>query len=134
MGTQIFINLPVKNLDKSVEFFTGLGFTQNKDFTDENASSMMITDDIVVMLLTETFFKTFTKKEIADATTTTEAIIALGLESRAKVDEMCDKALATGGSAANETQDHGFMYGRSFADPDGHLWEVTYMDLSAMPQ
>ncbi|MFF5985528.1 VOC family protein [Prauserella flavalba] len=134
MVKQIFVNLPVKDLAKSTEFYAGLGFTQNKDFSDENASSMVITDDIVVMLLAEPFFKTFTTKEIADASTTTEAIIALGAESRQEVDELCDKALSSGGSAANEPQDHGFMYGRSFTDPDGHLWEVTYMDLSAMPQ
>jgi predicted lactoylglutathione lyase len=128
MSTKIFVNLPVKDLAKSVAFFKGLGYSFNPQFTDENAACLVIGDDIFAMLLVEPFFRRFTKKEIADATTTTEAIVALGVESRERVDELADKALASGGQAANETNDQGFMYGRSFQDPDGHIWEVLWMD------
>jgi predicted lactoylglutathione lyase len=128
MSTKIFVNLPVKDLAKSVAFFKGLGYSFNPQFTDENAACLVIGDDIFAMLLVEPFFRRFTKKEIADATTTTEAIVALGVESRERVDELVDKALASGGQAANETNDQGFMYGRSFQDPDGHIWEVLWMD------
>jgi predicted lactoylglutathione lyase len=128
MSTKIFVNLPVKDLAKSVAFFKGLGYSFNPQFTDENAACLVIGDDIFAMLLVEPFFRRFTKKEIADATATTEAIVALGVESRERVDELVDKALASGGQAANETDDQGFMYGRSFQDPDGHIWEVLWMD------
>jgi len=128
MSTKIFVNLPVKDLNRSKDFFTKLGFSFNKQFTDENAGCMVITDDIYAMLLTEPFFKNFTKKEIADARKSTEAIVALGVESRARVDELADKALSSGGSAANEPMEQDGMYGRSFQDPDGHLWEVIWMD------
>ncbi|MES2765807.1 MAG: VOC family protein [Bacteroidota bacterium] len=128
MATQIFVNLPVKDLNKSVEFFTKLGFTFNAQFTDENATCMIVGENNFVMLLVEKFFKTFTKKEIADATKTTEAIIALSMDTRERVDEIGDKALAAGGKESNETQDHGFMYTRSFQDLDGHIWEIFYMD------
>lgn len=134
MATQIFVNLPVKDLNRSVEFFTKLGFTFNAQFTDENATCMVISDTIYAMLLVEKFFKTFTKKEIADATKTTEAIIALSMDSRERVDEIGDKALAAGGKESNETQDHGFMYTRSFQDPDGHIWEIFYMDPAHVQQ
>lgn len=133
MATKIFVNLPVKDLNASVDFFTKVGFSFNEAFTDENAASMVISDDSYVMLLVEPFFQTFTKRKVADATTTTETIVALGVESRAKVDELVDAALAAGGTEANETNDQGFMYGRSFNDLDGHLWEVVYMDESAIP-
>jgi predicted lactoylglutathione lyase len=128
MATQIFVNLPVKDLNKSVEFFTKLGFTFNPQFTDENATCMIVGENNFVMLLVEKFFKTFTKKEIADATKTTETIIALSMDTRERVDEIGDKALAAGGKESNETQDHGFMYTRSFQDLDGHIWEIFYMD------
>ncbi len=132
MSTKIFVNLPVKNLRKSMDFFTALGFSFNQQFTDENAACLVISDDIYAMLLVEPFFKTFTKKDIVDATKSTEAIMGLGVESRQRVDDLVDKALAAGGSPANDTNDQGFMYGRSFQDPDGHLWEVFYMDPSAI--
>jgi uncharacterized protein len=132
MSTKIFVNLPVKDLNASVDFFTKLGFGFDATFSDENAASMVVGEDIVVMLLAEPFFKTFTKKDIVDATKSTEAIVALGVETRERVDEIADAALASGGSEANETNDQGFMYGRSFNDLDGHLWEVVYMDMSAM--
>ncbi|EST37351.1 hypothetical protein N566_13525 [Streptomycetaceae bacterium MP113-05] len=134
MSKMIFVNLPVKDLNRSVEFFGKLGFTFNKQFTDENATAMEIDKDngIYAMLLVEPFFKGFTKKEIADATKTTEAIVALGLESREAVDELADNALANGGHPVNEPMDEEYMYGRSFQDPDGHQWEVVWMDRSTV--
>jgi predicted lactoylglutathione lyase len=132
MATKIFVNLPVKELAVSRRFFTALGYTVNEQFSGDNAVSIVISDDIVAMLLAEPFFKTFTTKPLVDATTATEAILCLGVESRAEVDRLVDTALASGGSAANEPQDHGFMYGRSFQDPDGHHWEVVFMDPAAI--
>ncbi len=131
---KLFVNLPVENLDKSVEFFTKLGFTFNPQFTDKNATCMIIGEDIFVMLLVKDFFKTFIKKEISDSSKTTEAVMALSQESREKVDEMVDNAFAAGAKPSNETNDQGFMYTRSFQDPDGHLWEIFWMDISAMPK
>ena len=132
MATKIFVNLPVKNLNESIEFFTKLGYRFNQQFTDETATCMIVTDDIFVMLLTEEKFKTFTPKEICDAKKYTEALVALSLESRAKVDEMVRKAVAAGGSTYNEPQDYGFMYAHGFQDLDGHIWEPFYMDPSAV--
>ncbi|WP_214366094.1 VOC family protein [Pseudonocardia sp. H11422] len=131
MSTKIFVNLPVKDLGKSIEFFTALGFAFDQQFTNDDAGGLVISDDIYVMLLTEPFFKSFTKKDVVDATKSTEAILALGVESRERVDELADKALAAGGLPANDTNDQGFMYGRSFQDLDGHIWEVMYMDMAA---
>ena len=130
MATEIFVNLPVKDLNSSVEFFTQLGFSFNRQFTDETATCMIVTDDIFVMLLTETKFKTFTPKEICDAKKYTEVLVCLALESRAKVDEMVQKAVAAGGTTYNEPQDHGFMYAHGFQDPDGHIWELIFMESS----
>ncbi|WP_433547787.1 VOC family protein [Streptomyces sp. CA-294286] len=124
----IFLNLPVKDLEVSKNFFVALGFTINKQFSDDKTASVVISDTIVVMLLTEPRFKEFTKKDIADTATTTEALIGISAESRAKVDELCDAALAAGATPANEPMDYGTMYGRSFQDPDGHNWEVIWMD------
>jgi predicted lactoylglutathione lyase len=132
MTTKIFVNLPVKNLNRSVDFFTKLGFNFNPQFTDENATCMIIGEDIFVMLLVEKFFKSFTKKEICDTSKNTEAILALSVESKEKVDQMMSKALGAGGSEPREKQDHGWMYGRSFEDVDGHLWEVFFMEDSAI--
>ena len=134
MATKIFLNLPVKDLNKSIEFFTRLGYNFNPQFTDENATCMIISEDIFVMLLVEKYFKTFTKKEIADTTKTTEVLICLSAESREAVDELVSKAVAAGGTTPNEPQDQGFMYGHGFEDLDGHLWEVMYMDPSALNQ
>ena len=131
MHTKIFVNLPVRNLDTSMEFFTKLGFNFNPQFTDETAACMMITEDIFVMLLTEAKFKTFTPKEICDATKSTEVLVCLSLESRERVDEMVRKAAGAGGTTYNEPQDYGFMYGHGFQDLDGHIWEVIYMEPSA---
>ncbi|WP_411821951.1 VOC family protein [Leptospira sp. 'Mane'] len=123
---QTFLNLPVKNLDKSIQFFTKLGFTFNPDFTNENATSMIINDHSFAMLLVEEYFMTFSKVPIPQGTR--GFIYALSVTSRAEVDEMVKIALASGGKPANEVQDHGFMYGWSFLDPDDHLWEVFFMD------
>gem|GEM_PF-81698 len=122
------MNLPVKNLNRSIEFFTELGFSFNQQFTDETATCMIVTDDIFVMLLTEEKFKTFTPREICDAKKYTEVLVCLALESRARVDEMVRKAVAAGGTIYNEPQDHGFMYGHGFQDLDGHIWELIYME------
>ena len=132
MITNIFVNLPVKDLNKTVEFFTKLGFTFNPQFTDENATCMIVGKDIFVMLLVEKFFKTFTKKEISDTTKNTEAIVALSAQSREEVDRMMEKVVNAGGKEVRDPQDHGWMYGRSFEDINGHLWEIFYMDESAM--
>jgi predicted lactoylglutathione lyase len=132
MATKIFVNLPVKDLNKTIEFFTKLGFTFNPQFTDENATCMIVGEDIFVMLLVEKFFRIFTKKEICDTTKDMEVIIALSAESREKVDQMINKVIEAGGSESREPQDHGWMYGRSFQDINGHLWEIIYMDESAV--
>ena len=134
MSKKIFVNLPIKDLEKTKAFFTSLGFTFNPQFTDEKAASMIISEDIYVMLLVEPFFSSFTKKAIADATTSTESIICLSADSREEVDNMVAAAIAAGGSAPNDKQDHGFMYGHGFQDLDGHLWEIMYMDMAAMAQ
>ena len=131
MHTKIFVNLPVRNLDTSMEFFTKLGFNFNPQFTDETAACMIVTEDIFVMLLTEAKFKTFTPKEICDATKNTEVLVCLSFESRERVDEMVRKAVGAGGTTYNEPQDYGFMYGHGFQDLDGHIWEVIYMEPSA---
>jgi len=130
--TKIFINLPVKDLNNTIDFFTKLGFKFNPQFTDENATCMIVGEDIFVMLLVEKFFKTFTKKEICDTSKDTEVIVALSVESREKVDQMINKALESGGKESSEPQDHGWMYGRSFEDINKHLWEIIYMDESAL--
>ena len=134
MAKQIFINLPVKNLKKSTTFFEKLGFTFNMQFTDDKAACMIIGENIYAMLLLEKFFKTFTNKEIADAKKTTEVLIAIDAESRQSVDEMIRKAVEAGGSTYRNPQDNGWMYGHSFADLDGHQWEVLYLDESQMPK
>ncbi|AWK08573.1 glyoxalase [Streptomyces spongiicola] len=131
MSQMIFVNLPVKDLDTSKAFWEAVGYTFNPRFTDETAACMAVSDTIFAMLLTEARFKDFTGKSVADAATSTEVIVALSAESREKVDELADAALAAGGSPANEPMDHGFMYGRSFQDPDHHIWEVVWMDPQA---
>ena len=133
MATQLFLNLPVKDLNRSVEFFTALGFSFNPDFTDENATCMIINDGAYVMLLVESYFKTFISKGIADTGSKAEAIVAFSVDSREAVDEAVRKALAAGGAPAQEVQDYGFMYNHSFPDPVGHLWEVFWMDPAGPP-
>ncbi len=134
MATKIFVNLPVKDLKRSVELLTKLGYTFNQQFTDENATCMIISENIFAMLLVENRFKDFTKKPISDATKNTEVLIALDVESREKVDEMVKKAVEAGGSIYIEPQDHGWMYAHSYADLDGHQWEVMWMDENALAQ
>ncbi|MDO9197148.1 VOC family protein [Rhodoferax sp.] len=132
MTTQIFVNLPVKDLARSTEFFSRLGYKFDPQFTDEKAACMIVSDDIYVMLLLEKFFATFTTKPIADATQSTEVLMALSCESRAKVDEQVRKALAAGGTSPRAPQDHGFMYGHGFDDLDGHIWKLFYMEPGAV--
>jgi predicted lactoylglutathione lyase len=129
---KLFVNLSVRDLKKSMDFFSSLGFQFNPKFTDDKAACMIISDEAFVMLLSEPFFKGFTKREIADTSRTTEALLALSCESRAEVDQLVRRAIDAGGSHAMDSQDHGFMYGWSFYDLDGHHWEVMWMDPSAI--
>ena len=131
---KIFVNLPVRDLKRSVEFFTKLGFTFDQRFTNEEATCMIVSEEAFVMLLVEKRFRDFTANQICDTRTHTEGLFALSCASRAEVDQMVDTALASGGRAALDPQDHGFMYGWSFYDPDGHHWEVLYMDPKALAQ
>jgi uncharacterized protein len=130
MVTNIFVNLPVKNLNQSVDFFTKLGFTFNPQFTDDSSTCMIIGPNIFAMLLTNERFRTFITQDISDAKKTTEVLIALALESREKVTTMVQKALAAGGTTYNEPKDHGFMVQHGFQDLDGHIWEVFFMEPS----
>ncbi len=123
----VFVNLPVKDLDLSVRFFTGLGFTFNPDFTDERATAMIVNEEAFVMLLVEDFFTTFTGKPVPSPS---EVVIALSAESPGEVDDLVERALASGGAKAQERIADGPMYGWSFLDPDGHHWELIHMDLS----
>jgi predicted lactoylglutathione lyase len=129
---KIFVNLPVADLKRSKEFFGKLGFEFNPQFTDENAACMIISEAAFAMLLMQPYFKTFTKKEICNTNTHSEGLFALSCESRAEVDQMVTTALAAGGKPAMDPQDHGFMYGWSFYDLDGHHWEVVWMDPKAI--
>ncbi|UII33163.1 glyoxalase/bleomycin resistance/extradiol dioxygenase family protein [Fulvivirga ulvae] len=133
MATKVFINLPVKNLDKSMEFFTNLGFSFNPQFTDENAACMVVSESIFVMLLTEAYFKTFTKKPLCNAKESTEVLIALDTHSKDEVQQIVTKAQTLGATLYSEPQDHGWMYQHSFADLDGHQWEFAYMDITQFP-
>ncbi len=134
MSRQVFINLPIKDMARSQAFFKSLDFEFNPQFTNEQGACMIISKDhSYAMLLVEPFFQGFTKKAIADATKTTEVLIALSCESRQEVDDYVSKALAAGGSAPNPSQDHGFMYSHGFTDLDGHTWEVFWMDSNAAP-
>ncbi len=134
MATQIFVNLPVKDLDKSVEFFTKLGYTFNPQFTNEQATCMIVSDTIFVMLLVEPFFKTFSSKEIADSTKVVESIICLSAEGREAVDAILSKAIEAGATAPKDKVDYGWMYSGSFEDLDGHQWEYVWMDPAGPPQ
>jgi predicted lactoylglutathione lyase len=130
----IYVNLPVKDLRRSTEFFGQIGFQFDERYTDENATCMVMNDNIFAMLLREDFFQSFTKKEIPDPGRSAEVIVALTADSRARVDEIFNRALAAGATSAGDPIDHGFMYSRSFRDPDGHLWEFFYMDPDAEGQ
>jgi uncharacterized protein len=131
MPTQIFVNLPVKDLKRSVAFFSALGYRFDPKFTDENATCMIVSDTIFVMLLAEKFFSTFTTKPVADAKQSTEVLICLSAESRAAVDDLVGKAREAGGTTPLQAKDFGFMYQHGFQDVDGHIWELIYMDPTA---
>lgn len=134
MVQQIFVNLPVKDLNLTKEFFAHLGFTFNEQFTNDAAACMIIGENIYAMLLVEPFFQSFLNKQVGDPAKAVHGIYALAVGSRAEVDELVDKAMKAGGSFVKDAQDHGWMYGRSFADINGHQWEVMYMDESAIPE
>ena len=123
----LYVNLPVKDLDKSTAFFKGIGFEFNEQMTDKNAACLIIGPNMFVMLLVEEYFQTFSKKHVADASSSTEVILSITADSRADVVELVEAALAAGGTVSNEKMDNEFMYGWSFEDIDGHLWEVMYM-------
>lgn len=129
---KIFVNLAVRELKRSMDFFAKLGFTFNPKFTDDKAACMIVNEDAFVMLLAEPFFKTFTKREICDTSSHTEGLFALSSPSRTEVDDLVRKAIAAGGKHAMDRVDHGFMYGGSFYDLDGHHWEVIWMDPAAV--
>lgn len=133
MNPQIYINLPVRDLPRSKDFFAALGYGFNAQFTDEKAACLVISQDICVMLLIEPFFAGFTGKPVADARKSTEVLLCLSCESREEVDAMVKKAWAAGGTVPRTAVDHGFMYQHGFEDPDGHIWELAYMDMSAFP-
>lgn len=130
MPDKIFVNLPVKDLEASMKFYEAIGFVNNKQFTDETAAAMVLTDHIYVMLLTHEKFASFAPAPVADARTSTAALYAVSCESRDYVDDIVKKAISAGGSTHAQPQDHGFMYQHSFRDPDGHTWEPFYMDPS----
>lgn len=131
MTTKIFVNLPVKDLRRSMAFFTGLGYTFNPRFTDETAACMVISDDIYAMLLTEAKFREFTPKPVCDASKSTEVLVCLSCESPAQVDDLVRRALAAGGTTYAEPKDYGFMYQHGYQDLDGHIWELVYMEAEA---
>ena len=131
MPQMIFVNLPVKDLAKSMTFFEALGFSFNPQFSDETGACMVISDTIFAMLLSHEKFAGFSPKPIADTDKTTEVLIALSRDNREAVDAIVEAALAAGGSTFSEPQDHGFMYGRAFRDLDGHVWEAFWMDPAA---
>lgn len=133
MATKIFVNLPVQDLEKSKDFYTKIGFSINPQFTDHTAACVVITEDIYAMILTHAKFKEFTPKEISDATKATEVLTCLSFDSKERVNEIADKALQSGGGEVRPPMDYGFMYGRTFTDLDGHIWEAIYMDMNAVP-
>lgn len=132
MVKQIFVNLPIKDLEKTMGFWKSLGFTFNAQFTNEKAGALELGENIFAMLLLEDFFQTFTKKEIVDASKMVEVLNAIGVESREKVDELVDKAAAAGGKEPKPADDYGWMYSRTFEDLDGHVWEVVHTDLNKL--
>ena len=127
MHSQIFVNLPVKDLKRSVGFYTGLGYTFNPQFTDENATCMIVGENLFVMLLVEQFFSTFTTKAITDTSQSTEVLTCVSCDSKAQVDDLVARARAGGAEVPRQPQDHGFMYSHGYEDPDGHTWELVHM-------
>jgi uncharacterized protein len=134
MAMRTFVNLPVKDLAKTREFFAGLGFSFNEQFSDENAACMIISDDAYAMLVVEPFFQGFTQKAIADTSTASEVIVGLSAESKEQVDDLADKALAAGAEALGEPLDDGVMYMRGFRDLDGHQWSFLHLDMAALAE
>lgn len=135
MSRKMFVNLPVADLGKSIEFFSRLGFEFNPQFTDDTATCMVIGESNFVMLLNREKFGSFTPGlEICDTDTSTEVLVCLSADSREEVDALIEKAVTAGGSSFREAQDYGFMYGRAFRDLDGHIWELMWMDMAAMQQ
>lgn len=134
MPSKVFINLPVKDLQRSMSFFKNLGFSFNPQFTDEKAGCMVVSDSIFVMLLTETYFKSFIDTQVCDANLQTEVLIALDAESSDEVKAFVCKAESLGAKIYAEAKDHGFMYQHSFADLDGHKWELAYVNMSQLSQ
>jgi uncharacterized protein len=135
MAMQTFVNLPVKDLPRATEFFTALGFSFDPQFTDENATRMIVSDETSVMLAVEPFFKSFIEpQDIADTSRSREVVLGLSAESKEQVDDLAEKALAAGGQSLGDPEDDGFMYMRGFRDRDGHQWSFIYMDMSAIPQ
>lgn len=131
MHKQIFVNLPIKNMARSQAFFRALGYEFNPEFTNEQGACLVLGENLYAMLLVEDFFKGFTAKPIADAHQSTEVLTCLSCDSRAAVDALVAKAVAAGGSAPRQPQDHGFMYAHGYEDLDGHIWELVHMDASA---
>ncbi|SFZ82178.1 hypothetical protein SAMN02983003_0922 [Devosia enhydra] len=129
----IFVNLPVKDIVEARAFYAELGFPHNPAFSDDSATCIVISEQIYAMLLQHERFSTFVRQPIADANTTTQVLLALSCDSRGEVDALHAKALAAGGRDWMPAQDHGFMYGRSFQDLDGHVWELTWMDPASIP-
>lgn len=130
MPDKIFVNFPVKNLTTSIEFFRGLGFEFDPQFTDDNATCMIVNDNIFVMLLTETYFKNFTSKQLCNTRTDIETLVALSCASRDEVNQLVERGVSLGGREPREAMDHGFMFQRTLEDLDGHTWELFYMDPS----
>eukprot|EP00877_Chromochloris_zofingiensis_P000926 jgi/Chrzof1/10834/Cz05g13250.t1 len=134
MATKIYVNLPVRDLERSVRFYTELGYNLNQQFSDEQAACVVIGDNIFVMLLVESFFKTFTSKEVCDATKSTEVLVCISASSRQEVDDLISRALAAGGTSPMPAKDAGYMYSGGFQDMDGHMWEVVYMEPTSAEQ
>ena len=134
MHSQIFVNLPVKDLKRAVDFYTKLGYTFNPQFTDENATCMIVGENLFVMLLVEEFFSTFTSKAIVDTSSATEVLTCVSCNSKAEVDELVARARAAGGKVPRQAQDHGFMYAHGYEDLDGHTWELVHMSGMPPPQ
>lgn len=130
---QIFVNLPIQNMERSQAFFRSLGYDFNPQFTNDQGAALVLGENLFAMLLVKPFFQTFTKKTIVDAKKNVEVLVCLSCSSRAEVDALVQKARDAGGSVPNAPQDHGFMYSHSFEDLDGHVWELVYMDPNAAP-
>ncbi len=133
MHSNMFVNLPIRDMARTRAFYEKVGYSFNPQFTNDQGACMVVGENIFVMLLVESFFQTFTKKPISDATKSTEVLVCVSCNSRAEVDEIVAKAVAAGAKTPNAPQDHGFMYSHGYEDLDGHIWELAYMDMAAFP-